>query len=301
MGETIRYVSQLFVIGKANIKIQAGLEACGLKTAVALAHAGFGTKLFAGLEQCHTPGAAAAFLAEWRLSLADELNTNRLGLLVKRQPTLAKSIPPSFPSLKIINFYLHPVTSQSQGGSSKVLTITRAGPNLPRLALFAEKYFQWGTVAGILRQFSSTIFPGLAIRQLVRAACARDRGLHNPGYSMLGALISNTRRESRTSEGHHPEARAHLVVDGYIIDSVRKGIKGANDTDESRREADAWVKVDAPALRVWLPLAMIGDIEIERLGTPGTAPEIHGKCSSVFPPTTRPLSSIQQGADPKPY
>lgn len=286
MGGTIRYVSHSFVIGKANIKIQAGLEACGLKTAIALAHAGLGAKLFDGLEQCGTPGKAAAFLAEWRLGLADELITNRSGLLAKRQPTLAESIPPTFPSLEIINLYLHPVTSQSQG-SSQVLNITRAGPNLPRLALFAEKYFQWGTVVGILRQFSSTIFPGLAIRQLMRAMCARDLGLHNPGYSMLGALISDTRRESRTSEGHHPEARAHLVVDGYILDSVRKGIKGTNDTDKSRREADAWVKVDAPALRVWLPLAMIGDIEIERLGTPGSAPEIHGNVP--------PFSYLQPG------
>jgi hypothetical protein len=198
--------------------------------AVALARAGFGTKLVTGLEHCSTICDANMFIVQWCHSLAEELITNTSGFLAQHQPTLAKSIPLTFPDLNIINLYLHPVTLQSQGGTTSSVGSTGREASLQGLAVFAEKHFLWGHTAGILHHFSTTIFPGLAIQQLMKATLARHLGLRNPGYSMLGPILSKTRADSRLSEGHHPEAHVSLVVGADIIDTVWKAIKGARAT-----------------------------------------------------------------------
>ena len=72
-------------------------------------------------------------------------------------------MPLDFPDIDLINLYLNPVTSRHERCNDTVTYIAGQGPDLVRLAQFAEEHFVWGDLAGILKRFSTCVFPGLAL------------------------------------------------------------------------------------------------------------------------------------------
>jgi holliday junction resolvase YEN1 len=168
--------------------MQKGLVGCGLPTAISLARGGYGTTLVDGIRRHSSSTAIAAFLATWRATLVEELRTNRSGFLHKCLPVIAKAVPLDFPDLHIINLYLSPLTSQSRLHQGAVAIIAQQGPDLVRLARFVEDHFTWGDLAGILKRFSTCVFPGLALQELLAAAHDMDLGLQPKLITMVGKI-----------------------------------------------------------------------------------------------------------------
>ena len=244
------------------IFFQSGLHGCGILTAVSLAHAGYGQSLVRGIRR--TPlGGVPAFLAAWRRSIASELRTNSSGMLDKCRPHLAQSIPPDFPNMDVISLYLTPVTSQHQP-QGVVEMVSQRGPDVVRLARFAEDNFLWGDLDGILRHFSTTVFPGLALYELIQAACRIDRGLP-PGPVVMTGEVRGFRQPSQSTKGRAPKIRMLLLVDAGMIDLIDKGLDGKLNTVNTPRIVSQWMKKTLPRLRVWLPLAIVDFVVPEQL------------------------------------
>ena len=146
-----------------SILVQNGLKGCGLSTAIKLAQEGYGTTLLDGINHSQSTMDVTAFLAVWCETLVSELQTNQSGSLHKCLPVLAASVPPNFPDLESINLYLNPVTSEHEQHKGANVIIAEQGPDLVYLAWFIEEHFVWGDLAGILKRFSTCVFPGLAL------------------------------------------------------------------------------------------------------------------------------------------
>jgi hypothetical protein len=77
----------------------------------------------------------------------------------------------NFPNLTFINLYLNPEMSEHEQYNRAVVIIAEQGPNLVHLAQFVEEHFVWGDLAGILKWFSTCVFPCLALQELLGAVC----------------------------------------------------------------------------------------------------------------------------------
>ncbi|PPQ75836.1 hypothetical protein CVT26_001130 [Gymnopilus dilepis] len=87
-----------------------GVKNFGPAFAHGLARCGFGEQLIDAI-QTLDEDAYAKFLIEWRINLKRELTDNPRRLLPRREPSLARALPESFPDRRILNLYLNPVSS----------------------------------------------------------------------------------------------------------------------------------------------------------------------------------------------
>jgi hypothetical protein len=240
-----------------SVFLQNGLKGCGLSTAISLAREGYGKTLLDGISRNQSTTDVAAFLVVWRKTLIHELQTNQSGSLHKRLPVLAASVPLDFPDLNLVNLYLNPVTSEHEQHKGAVAIIAEQGPDLVCLAQFVEEHFVWGDFAGILKRFSSCVFPGLALRELLSAARDIDCGIRPKPLSMIGK-IHGQRKPSKASAHRTLEVRASLVVSCRTIDAIRDGLVGKWDNPliTSPIVVSKWLDNDLPRLRLWIPLAI---------------------------------------------
>jgi hypothetical protein len=206
------------------------------------------------VEGITTSDDTAAFLAKWREALVRELGTNQSGFLHKRCPHVAQSVPSGFPDIDLIKLYLDPLTSRNAAHTAVIATPERRA-DVVRLAKFAEDNFVWGDFTGILKHFSTTVFPGLALRELVHAAQEGDVGLTPKPIVMMGK-VHGLRHPSGSSSLHAPEIRTSLLVDHAMVDKIRKGLVGKRGRAEVEI-TENWLKDALPRLRVWLPLAVV--------------------------------------------
>ena len=108
-------------------------------------------------------------LAQWRPEMTREMQTNEHGLFSRRRPS--STVPPEFPSLKILDMYLHPLTSASDGRTGGGPPRDRRSIDLPGLATFCENHFdEWASRSMILKRFKSLLTEGLVMTVLKAAA-----------------------------------------------------------------------------------------------------------------------------------
>jgi hypothetical protein len=256
--ETTRYVLKLeinwFIF---STFVQIGLKGCGISTAISLAQKGYGTALLDGIDPNQSTTDLATFLTIWRETLIHELQTNQSGFLHKCLPALAASIPLDFPDLKFINLYLNPVTSEHERPkeTASVTIVAEQSPDLVRLAQFVEEHFVWGDLTGILKRFSTCVFPGLALQELISAARDIDRGLQPKPLLMIGKTHGQ-RQPSKASSHHALEVRTSLAVSLSTIDAIRGSLVGKWDTPTTSIVADKWIDNTLPRLRMWIPVAV---------------------------------------------
>ena len=226
-----------------------------MSTAISLAREGYGKALLDGISCNQSTTDVAAFLVVWREMLIHELQTNQSGSLHKCLPVLAASVPLDFPDLKFINRYLNPVTSEHEQHKGAVAIIAEQGPDLVRLAQFVKEHFVWGDSAGILKRFSSCVFPGLALQELLSAVRDIDRGIQPKPPSMIGKMLGQ-RQPSKASADRALEVRASLVVSRSTIDAICDGLVGKWDTSETTLVVSKWLDNALPQLRLWIPLTI---------------------------------------------
>lgn len=154
---------------------QAGLTGCGPAIAHGLAKCGFGDTL---LTAVHTlsPDRLQGFLTVWRQELREELRTNSRGHLGRKNPTLARSLPESFPDMDVLLSYTNPLTSESKGKGSRAFDIDwEKEPDLGKVAGLCEMYFEWGVREIIIKRFRTVLWPSAVLRILRRAVLLDDK------------------------------------------------------------------------------------------------------------------------------
>lgn len=84
---------------------------------------------------------------------------------------LADSIPADFPRLDVLDAYVKPVTSSFRVPANIYVS---HGPDIGRLTALYERYFTWGSNAGIRDFIRRHVWAGLALRILVHEALCND-------------------------------------------------------------------------------------------------------------------------------
>ena len=97
-----------------------------------------------------------------------ELRENRRGFLQRCRPNL--SIPDNFPRFELLDKYVEPAI-RPEGANIRAI----GEINLPRIATFCEKYFEWGTRNMIIKRFRSIMWEACIIRVLRRIALDQDK------------------------------------------------------------------------------------------------------------------------------
>lgn len=154
---------------------QAGLPRCGLGIAHGLAKSGLGDELLEAAQSL-TRAELSEFLTSWREALRNELRTNSRKHLKSKKPSLAKTIPDSFPDIDILLSYTNPITSATDAGARRTHTPPEWNrePNLAKLAHVCELHFEWGLKDTIIKRFRTVLWPSIVLRALRRSALEAD-------------------------------------------------------------------------------------------------------------------------------
>ena len=154
---------------------QAGLPRCGPGIAHGLAKSGLGDELLEAAQSL-TRAELSEFLISWREALSNELRTNSRGHLGSKKPSLAKTIPNSFPDIDILLSYTNPITSATDAGARRTHTPPEWNrePNLAKLAHVCELHFEWGLKDTIIKRFRTVLWPSIVLRALRRSALDAD-------------------------------------------------------------------------------------------------------------------------------
>lgn len=142
-----------------------GVSGCGMKSAVSLAHCGFGEELllafkkYIGEQQHDGTNSFTQWLVQWRTNIAAELSTNTRGYLVSKQHKLSKDLLGSggvnFPDIPTLTLLVYPVTSQTDKRFSHQLAkfSEDRDPDLAVLGRLCETYFAWGSRELIIKKY----------------------------------------------------------------------------------------------------------------------------------------------------
>ncbi|KAH9830729.1 PIN domain-like protein, partial [Rhodofomes roseus] len=149
-----------------------GLKNFGPQIAHCLARLGFGDQLLRQYEQCQGQG-MEAFLTRWRADMNTELHTNAHNLLRSKMPAL--SVPPTFPDMNVLRYYINPVCSVSAGRQGGGNLRDSGELSIPRIATFCEDHFdEWGYRSAIIKRFRDIMWNAAVMRVLRRAALEAD-------------------------------------------------------------------------------------------------------------------------------
>jgi hypothetical protein len=154
---------------------QAGLPRCGPGTAHGLAKSGLGDELLEAAQSL-TRAELPEFLTTWREALRNELRTNSRKHLGSKKPSLAKTIPDSFPDIDILLSYTNPIISATDAGARRTHTPPewKREPDLAKLAHVCELHFEWGLKDIIIKRFRTVLWPSIVLRALRRSALETD-------------------------------------------------------------------------------------------------------------------------------
>lgn len=153
----------------------AGLPRCGPGIAHGLAKSGLGDELLEAAQSL-TRTELSEFLATWREALRNELRTNSRRHLGSKKPSLAKTIPDSFPDIDVLLSYTNPITSATDAGARRTHTPPewKREPDLAKLAHVCELHFEWGLKDIIIKRFRTVLWPSIVLRALRRLALEAD-------------------------------------------------------------------------------------------------------------------------------
>ncbi|KAF4982125.1 hypothetical protein FZEAL_2185 [Fusarium zealandicum] len=121
-----------------------GIVGCGIKVAVEAAKAGYGKTL------CRLKASDKEGLLAWRESLIHELRTNESKFFKRRNKALV--IPESFPDIKVLRYYTHPVVSpESSLDEIREKVHQRREIALEHLREFTREVFGWDYRIGAVK------------------------------------------------------------------------------------------------------------------------------------------------------
>lgn len=145
---------------------QDGLPGFGPTVALGLAKCGHGdTLLRAALGD---QSKLAEFLVRWRLDVREELRSGSSGHLGKKYAGLSTRVSSTFPDVDVLNAYVFPLTSWSDGGKGPDMApLIYRLPDVGGIAAYCER-FAWGGVSGTLEKLQNNLWEGMCIRMLCK-------------------------------------------------------------------------------------------------------------------------------------
>ncbi|KAI9061322.1 hypothetical protein FKP32DRAFT_1576142, partial [Trametes sanguinea] len=136
---------------------------CGATVAYGLVRYGLGRALHAALTSL-SESDVQVFLLDWRAQLRDNLRNDPHGIIGRRQPALAASVPANFPDVAVARLFLTPALLPAE----RYTSLSSPRPiDLPSLGRLCERYFSWGSRAEILKTFRTTLWVGEALGMLI--------------------------------------------------------------------------------------------------------------------------------------
>ncbi|KDQ57718.1 hypothetical protein JAAARDRAFT_273139 [Jaapia argillacea MUCL 33604] len=202
-----------------------GVPDVGKQIAHGLARCGFGDQLLAAYQQRDFEP-IQPFLAQWRVSVNNELHSNSRGFFPHKYVSL--SLPPDFPNLKVMENYANPVNSARAGRQGGGQMRDNGDLNLARIAGFCEEHFgEWGHKSTIIKRFRDLLWEASVIRVLRRAALEVDEKEKNRRIAQG--------RDDLVVLGPLSPSRAEAVGTGPSV--AKKYLSIAVQSDEDRRAA----------------------------------------------------------------
>nr|GAT49008.1 predicted protein [Mycena chlorophos] len=226
-----------------------GLNGCGPKFATGLARAGFGRSLADGVRG-KTRTEIEGFLPTWCNAVRQELATNASGFLPFAKPQLAESWPSAFPSIDILDLYLHPSVS----GNIADLSLSLQPFQLDEIATFAQKNFNWAknNVVGLLQRFTSHILPGVVVRELIATQLRMDHSLP----STRALIIRRVCRERvAPSMGQLRLLKVELVLERRQLFEALGRL-----SVEQAALANGWMDDHLAGIAVWVPKTLVESV-----------------------------------------
>ncbi|KAK0487044.1 PIN domain-like protein [Armillaria luteobubalina] len=224
-----------------------GIKGCGIRTAVEIAKTGIGKQLADALKNCTTDDFRRVTLA-WRRDLCDVLEKG-VDPLNSRHRSLVSHIPLDFPNATVVSQYLRPLMSQSKGGRRMPVTPLPSLPDIPKLAKLCGELFTWGDSQDIINKFGDHVFPGLAVRELLRAWYKR-RGVEphiertfTPQAIINQACSLRSNQQRRSSS----ELYVSLTITPQIIHQITSSVAGSYNVVTPEPTVNQWT------VRAWLP------------------------------------------------
>ncbi len=140
----------------------AGLQGCGVKTALALVQCGFADSLYHAATSL-PPASLSAFLCQWCNEVISELATDLHGCIGRKMTSLVLTIPQDFPNIHVLSSYVQPITPLSEGHPDFYANLIwmEKEPLIPEIAQICEFYFKWGFEATILKWFHNILWPSI--------------------------------------------------------------------------------------------------------------------------------------------
>lgn len=140
-----------------------GLPGCGIKLAIEIAKAGYGTGLTDSTDD----------LIIWRRDLQQLLTDNPDGLLTRKHPSIR--ILDTFPALEILRYYTRPMVTETEIMTTQAATILwDASIDYLGIADFGRRFFDWQGQDGDLKLIRTLARP-ILIEELRRRASTRAR------------------------------------------------------------------------------------------------------------------------------
>lgn len=130
-----------------------------------LATTGLGDSLLHAAESLDSPG-LCRYLIGWREQLRITLSTDPGRTIGQKQPQLASTVSDTFPNPAVINLYVHPTTSWTQGPLPCMSSWTKGSVDIVTLANLCERLFSWGTADGIMKNFQKHLYAGISLQFL---------------------------------------------------------------------------------------------------------------------------------------
>lgn len=153
-----------------------GLKGFGIKLAVGLARYGLGDEL---LRISYEPsGSRRPALDKWRVRLVETVCRDPKGLIGRRNPKLARSIPSTFPDMRIYRLYRTPaIMDRDTVRSLRELALVPRLPDFRLLLKLCRRLFWWKTHRQLGQKMVKLVLPGLIVRTAIMAADFQAVGL----------------------------------------------------------------------------------------------------------------------------
>ncbi|KAK0495438.1 PIN domain-like protein [Armillaria luteobubalina] len=225
-----------------------GIYGCGIQTAVDIASTGISNQLFDVLAASR-PQDFSDIAVTWRRKLCTMLENQDSNSRCFHHRSLVFHILPDFPNHLVLTQYVHPLTSQSNGGINLPAPLLPHQPDLPGLAQLCEELFIWGNSMGIIQNFCNHVFPGLAIWELLQDLCER-RGLSQTNLSSHALISTVCPVRANQRKRAQSEAFVSLLIPSAIVFQITSAINGRNDNDITKNKLDNFMK--KRNIRAWL-------------------------------------------------
>jgi len=144
-----------------------GVKGIGIKTAIALAHAGFGDSLLP-IVSLPTIATLESRLEAWRQDFVRELRTNSRGFLDSKMCKVADELPDKFIRAEDVRLYLRPATSLTvPGWSQRPPKPARHAVRIPSVGHICASKLAWGLRTDLFKQFARDVGPAIVSAQFI--------------------------------------------------------------------------------------------------------------------------------------